>query len=81
MNMKNDFPRSPTGAFVKASRMAERRKVSLRDFCEAAGCSPSAVYRWRTNSRTYDVSVLVKLCNYFDATRKTRKLKCRPFLD
>ena len=81
MSMQNDFPRSPTGAFIKATRMAERRKVSLRDFCEAAGCSPSAVYRWRTNSRTYDVSVLARLCNYFDATREPRKPKCLKILD
>lgn len=69
------FPPSPLAAFNEASRMADSLDKSLISFCELAEVSPSPVYRWKTNKRSYDVSIFGKLIEAFDREKKKRKAK------
>ena len=71
---KDIFPRTPKDAFDNAEAMAKKLKISLIRFCALADVSPSPVYRWQTNLRTYDVSLYGKLHDYFEA-RNRRKPK------
>ena len=71
--MLKSFPTSPQGAFAQASQMADRLKIPLREFCDMADVTASAVYRWRTNKRTYDVSLYGKLVETFEAKRRRHK--------
>ena len=71
------FPNSPAGAFCEASAMADKLNKSLIGLCELADVSPSPVYRWRTNKRSYDVSIFGKLRDAFEKAQK-RKAKKKP---
>lgn len=67
------FPTNPKGAFVQAGYMADKLGLSLIGLCELAGQTPSTVYRWKTNSRSYDVSVYAALEAKYDSEVAARK--------
>lgn len=60
------FPASPSGAFTQAGNMADQLGVSLIEFCEKANQRPSTVYRWKTNQRSYDVTIYGALVAYYE---------------
>ena len=69
------FPTSPSGAFCEASAMADKLGKSIIGLCELADVSPSPVYRWRKNLRSYDVSIFGKLRGAFEKAQKRKAKK------
>lgn len=69
------FPPTPLAAFARAQDMARLCNKSIIDLCIAAGVSPSPVYRWKTNTRSYDVSIFGKLVGAYEEARKKKAPK------
>lgn len=67
------FPTSPIGAFNETCAMADKLGMALIPFVEKAKQIPSTVYRWKTNLRSYDVTVFSGLVDYYDRELKRRK--------
>jgi hypothetical protein len=70
---KNDFPASPQAAFEMTKSMASALNMQIPAFCKKAQVSQSSVYRWATNTRSYDVSVFAKARDYFNRARAAQK--------
>ena len=60
------FPSTPQFAWQAVVIMAEECRMMPYKLCREAGVESSTVYKWRTNRRTYDVSIYAKILTAYE---------------